>query len=77
MITTNANSVRSLLQHNLLQYNVNAIIHLSTPFLNMYYEQNIHKLEMVQRRAARFVMSNYNRTASVTEMLNSLYNGKH
>ena len=36
------------------------------------HEQNIHKLEMVQRRAARFVMSDYNRTASVTEMLNSL-----
>ena len=27
---------------------------------------------MVQRRAARFVTNNYNRTASVTEMLNSL-----
>ena len=32
----------------------------------------INKLENVQRRAARFVMSNYFRTSSVTEMLSSL-----
>ena len=32
----------------------------------------INKLESVQRRAARFVMSNYSRTSSVTDMLNSL-----
>ena len=32
----------------------------------------MNKLENIQRRAARFVMSNYSRTSSVTEMLNSL-----
>jgi len=37
-----------------------------------YHEQNIYKLEMVQRRAARFVINNYNRTASVSEMFNTL-----
>ena len=33
---------------------------------------DIERLEAVQRRAARFVMSNYNRTSSVTKMLNDL-----
>ena len=33
---------------------------------------NIDKLEIVQRRAARFVMSDYNRTSSVTAMLHDL-----
>ena len=33
---------------------------------------DIEKLEAVQRRAARFAMSNYNRTSSVTEMLHDL-----
>ena len=33
---------------------------------------NINKLEMVQRRAARFVKGDYDRTSSVTTMLNDL-----
>ena len=33
---------------------------------------DIDKLETVQRRAARFVMSDYNRTSSVTAMLHNL-----
>ena len=33
---------------------------------------NINKLESVQRRAARFVMSNYDRYSSVSEMLSLL-----
>ena len=37
-----------------------------------YHQQNVVKLEMVQRRAARFVTNNYNRIASVTEMLHRL-----
>jgi len=36
-----------------------------------YTQVNIHKLEMVQRRAARFIMNNYSHLASVTEMLNT------
>ena len=32
----------------------------------------VAKLEMVQRRVARFVTNNYDRTASVTQMLHSL-----
>ena len=34
--------------------------------------QNINKLEIIQRRAARFVMSNYDRHSSVSEMLHVL-----
>ena len=33
---------------------------------------NIHKLEMVQRRSARYIMHNYTRHASVTTMLQHL-----
>ena len=33
---------------------------------------NIEKIEMVQRRAARFVKGDYDRTSSVTAMLNGL-----
>ena len=37
-----------------------------------YHQHNIAKLEMVQWRVARFVTNNYDRTASVTQMLHSL-----
>ena len=83
MITAKANSVRSLLQRNLAKcpatvkcycYNtfVHPILEYASTVWSPYHEHNIYKLEMVQRRAARFVMNNYNRTASVTEILNSL-----
>ena len=83
MITAKASSVRSLLQRNLAKcpatvkcycYNtfVRPILEYASTVWSPYHEHNIYKLEMVQRRAARFVMNNYNRTASVTEMLNSL-----
>ena len=39
-----------------------------TPHTNHY----INKLETIQKRAARFVMSDYRRTSSVSTMLNSL-----
>ena len=78
-----SHSVRSLLQRNLAKcpatvkcycYNtfVRPILEYASTVWSPYHEHNIYKLEMVQRRAARFVMNNYNRTASVTEMLNSL-----
>ena len=37
-----------------------------------YTQGNIYKLEMVQRRAARFVLSRYNNTSSVGDMLYEL-----
>lgn len=38
-----------------------------------YIKEDIYKLEMVQRRAARFICNNYNSLASVTNMLQSLH----
>ena len=37
-----------------------------------HQKEHIQELEMVQRRAARYVMSQYNRTDSVTNMLHTL-----
>ena len=37
-----------------------------------YTQRRINQLEMVQRRAARFVMTNYSREASLCKMLNEL-----
>ena len=37
-----------------------------------YTQENQHKIEMVQRRAARYVCSNYSRDARVTTMLDQL-----
>ena len=37
--------------------------------LNVIY---MHKIEIVQRRAVRFIFSNFSRTASVTNMLANL-----
>ena len=35
-----------------------------------YHQHNINSIEMVQQHAARFVLSNYDQLASVTQMLN-------
>jgi len=83
MITAKENSVQSLLQHNLVKcpptikshcYNTffRPILEYACTVWSLYHEQNIYKLEMVQRRAARFVMNDYNRTDSVSKMLNTL-----
>ena len=39
---------------------------------NPHEAQHIHQLEMVQRRAARFVMNRYHNTSSVSSMLDTL-----
>ncbi len=39
---------------------------------NPHNKQAIHKLEMVQRRAARYASNNYDNTSSVTNMLKDL-----
>ena len=41
-------------------------------FWSPYTNININKLESVQRRAARYVMSDFNRYSSVSEMLSTL-----
>ena len=38
-----------------------------------YHQHNINSVEMVRRHAARFVLSNYDQLASVTQMLNSIH----
>ena len=43
-----------------------------TAWIDPYQQNNIHKLEMVQRRAARYVKNRYNNTSSVTDLLHQL-----
>jgi len=52
---------------------VRPIIEYSSTVWDPHIKEDIHKLEMVQRRAARFVYNNYNCTDSVTSMLQSLH----
>ena len=83
MIAAKANSARSFLQHSLTKcpptvksscYSilVHPIIEYACTVWSPYHQQNVLKLEMVQQQAARFVTNNYNRSASVTEMLHQL-----
>ena len=85
MISAKANSARGFLQHNLTKYPLPVKISCYTTIVrpifeyvyavwSPYHQHNIAKLEMVQRRVARFVTNNYHndRTASVTQMLHSL-----
>jgi len=44
----------------------------STPAWNPHLDKDVQSLEMIQRRAARFVCSNYSRFASVSTMINEL-----
>ncbi len=37
-----------------------------------YQQNDIHRLDMVQRRAARYVTNRYHNTSSVTDMINQL-----
>ena len=82
-IASKANSVLGLLRRNLRhcpeKLREQAFISLVRSRLeycasawNPYLAQDIDKLEMVQRRGARFVKQEYNYTASVTELLNQL-----
>ena len=44
----------------------------AVPVWDPYTKKNIDKLEIIQRRAARYVLDRYHYSASVTEMLNEL-----
>ena len=44
----------------------------AAPVWDPYYNTDIYKLEKVQRRAARWISSEYSRTTSVTSLLSSL-----
>lgn len=79
-ITSKANRTLSFLKRNLrvksTTVKTSAYYSLVRPTLEYacvawdpYTKENINKLEMVQRRAARFVLGRFNYTSSVIEML--------
>ena len=51
---------------------VRPLVEYSSSVWSPYTQNNIHKIEMVQRRAARWTLDNYTRQASVSEMLTHL-----
>ena len=81
--TKKANNTRAFLQRNIKQcpgktkelcYKtlVRPILEYASVIWDPFTEDNILKLEMVQRRAARMVFSDYRSTSSVTPMLKQL-----
>ena len=83
MVTSKANSTRGFLQRNLakcpthvkcLSYTtfVRPILDYACTIWASYYQSYIHSIEMVQRRAARFVMNKYSNYDSVSQMLDTL-----
>ena len=82
-ICKKANNTRAFLQRNLSyvpqEVKERCYLTLVRPTLeyasciwNPYTDANIKKMEMVQRRAARFVCQDFRRTSSVTKMLEAL-----
>ena len=82
-IAKKANNARAFLQRNLQQcpkktkelcYTtlVRPIMEYSSVVWDPFTEENIRKLEMVQRRAARMVYADYRLTSSITIMLQQL-----
>ena len=82
-VVAKANSALGFLRRNLskclqevkcLCYNslVRPILEYACTIWFPYHQHNVNSIEMVQRHAARFVLSNFDRHASVTQMMNSL-----
>ncbi|KAK3090576.1 hypothetical protein FSP39_012808 [Pinctada imbricata] len=82
-VTDKANNTRAFLQRNIYQcpkeikvlcYNtlVRPIMEYGGIIWDPSTAHNINRLEMVQRRAARFVMGDYHTTSSVTTMMEQL-----
>ena len=82
-ITNKANSIRAFLQRNIHQcprktkelcYKtlVRPIVEYSSIIWDPQTASYTHKLEMVQRRYARFVLGDYRTTSSVTAMISQL-----
>ena len=51
---------------------VRPIMEYAAPIWDPYYDTDIYKLEKIQRRAARWILSEYSRTTSVTSLLSGL-----
>ena len=82
-ITKKANSALGLIRRNLriasqtvktqaYQALVRPHLEYASSVWDPYTQANIRKLEMVQRRAARYVCNRWHNTSSVSEMLNNL-----
>ena len=82
-ITANANKALGFVKRNLSRCSrdiketayftlVRPKLEYATAVWDPYTRNQISDIEMVQRRAARFVMNSYDREASVTSMLNKL-----
>ena len=81
--TNKANSTRAFLQRNLKQCQASVKSACYTTYIRPMLEYastvwsphlvgDTNRIEMVQRHSTRFVHNNFNRTASVTTMLNQL-----
>ena len=51
---------------------IRPIVESASPVLNPHTKRNTNKIEMVQCRCARYVTGNFDRTSSVTSLLNCL-----
>jgi len=82
-ITKKANNTLAFLRRNLQLKSrniktqaysglVRPILEYAASVWDPYTKSNINKIEMIQRRAARYVCNDYRRTSSVTEMLQQL-----
>ena len=82
-ITTKANKTPNFLRHNLRTCSarskeraykalVRAIVEYGATVWDPYVAKNIQQVEIIQRRAARWVLGHYDRLDSVTVMLSSL-----
>ena len=83
-IISGANQVQGIIKRNIKkapqQTKITAVNTLIRPKLEYgaaiwdpYTQDNIDKLEQVQRRTARYICNNYNYEASVTAMIHQLY----
>ena len=82
-ISNKANSVLGFIKRNLKHANrdlkelaytslVRSILECSSTVWDPFYQKDIDRLEMVQRRAARFVLNDYKLLSSVTSMVSQL-----
>ena len=51
---------------------IRPIVEYASALWNQHTKRNTNKIEMVQRRCVRYVTGNFDRTSSVTSLLNSL-----
>ena len=51
---------------------IRSVVQYASPVWSPSTEHNISKLEMVQRRATRFVMNDFSRYSSVSRMISQL-----